>query len=115
MRFLLDENVEYRLATFLQHYGHDVTAIAHDYLAALKDSEVLRISVREERILITNDRDFGELVVRRQLPHVGVILLRLHEERYETQQNRLLYVLTHHTQDMGRFIVVTADSIRVRQ
>jgi|SRR4051812_40032545 len=115
MRFLLDENVDYPLAAFLQRQGHDVTAIAHDYPFALKDTEVLQISVREQRIVITNDRDFGELIVRQRLPHSGVILLRLHDESLEIKQSRLLYVLMHHTQDLRYLVVVTEQTVRVRR
>lgn len=62
MRFLLDESVEYRLAAYLSDHGHDVTAIAHDYPASIDDEVVLAIAEREQRILLTNDRDFGNLV-----------------------------------------------------
>ncbi len=77
MRFLLDESAEYRIATFLRQAGHDVTAIAYDHPQGLADIEVLRIAEAERRILITNDRDFGELIFRRGLSHSGVIYFRL--------------------------------------
>jgi predicted nuclease of predicted toxin-antitoxin system len=77
VRFLLDENAEYRLAAFLRERGHEVTAVARDYPGALTDREVLAIALVEARILITNDRDFGELIVRERLPHAGVIYFRL--------------------------------------
>lgn len=57
MRFLLDESADYPLSDFLQKYGHDVTAIAHDYPQSLSDLQVLAIAQEEQRILITNDRD----------------------------------------------------------
>jgi|SRR5579875_40933 len=69
MKFLLDESADYPLAQFLRDLGHDVTAIAHEHPHALKDAEVLKIAVSERRVLITNDRDFGELVFRRRLGH----------------------------------------------
>ncbi|MGH2369863.1 MAG: DUF5615 family PIN-like protein, partial [Chloroflexota bacterium] len=65
MPFLLDESADFPLATHLKEWGHDVTAIAHDYPHALSDQDVLAIAVREQRVLITNDLDFGELIVRR--------------------------------------------------
>ena len=74
MKFLLDESAEYRIASFLRDHGHDVTAIAHDYPASLVDEDVLSIAHSEQRIVITNDSDFGELVFRDQQPHSGVIL-----------------------------------------
>lgn len=60
MKFLLDENVEYRLVSFLQNLGHNVTAIGYDYPHSLSDSEVLELAQKEQRILLTNDHsDFG--------------------------------------------------------
>jgi len=69
MKFLLDESADYPLAGHLRSLGYDVTAFAHDYPSALKDWQVLSLAHNEERVVITNDRDFGELVFRRQLPH----------------------------------------------
>ena len=65
MRFLLDESADYPLVDFLRALGHDTTAIAHDYPSALKDATVLSIATSENRILVTNDKGFGELIFRR--------------------------------------------------
>jgi predicted nuclease of predicted toxin-antitoxin system len=92
-----------------------VTAIAHDYLHALKDSEVLAIAVKEQRIVITNDRDFGELIVRRHLPHAGVILFRLADEHLQAKQNWFLHVFTQYSSDLHNLIVITDQKIRVRR
>jgi predicted nuclease of predicted toxin-antitoxin system len=73
LRFLLDESVDVRLRAFLASRGHDVTAVALDYQPALSDEDVLALSVSEERTLITNDKDFGDLVFHRGLRHAGVI------------------------------------------
>ena len=114
MRFLLDESAEYRIATFLRGEGHDVTAIAYDYPHSLSDRDVLRIAHAEGRILITNDRDFGELIFRQQLPHAGVIYFRLPLDSTATQKvHWLSRTLTSHSQDLGRFIVVTRRGIRI--
>ena len=72
MRFLLDQNVDRRFAAFLASLGHDVKVIAADYPPGLPDREVLAIGRRERRVLLTNDRDFGELVVREHLPFLVV-------------------------------------------
>jgi predicted nuclease of predicted toxin-antitoxin system len=102
MRFLLDESVDYPLASFVRSLGHDTTAIAHDYPFALKDTEVLGIATAEQRVLITNDKDFGELIFRRRLPHAGVILFRLK------------HVLDHYADQLDQFIVISDHGIRIR-
>lgn len=115
MRFLLDESVDSRLASFLTNQGHNTTIIAHDYPHALSDREVLAIARREKRIIVTNDRDFGELVFHQRLRHSGVIYFRLNTNRLERIQERLQYVLTSYSDRLDEFIVVTDWRVRSRQ
>ena len=115
MRFLLDESADLPLAAHLQRLGHDVTSIVRDYTRSIEDAEVLGIAHREQRILITNDRDFGELIVRQGLPHAGVILFRLRNEDVPTKIRRLDHVLAYYTEQLDQFLVVTQHSVRVRR
>ncbi len=115
MRFLLDENADIRLANYLRDRGHDVTSIVRDAPRALPDTQVIALAHGERRILITNDRDFGELIFRRRLPHSGVIYLRLESVDFRVLTRRLDDVLNRHQQDLHLFLVVTDRSIRVRQ
>jgi predicted nuclease of predicted toxin-antitoxin system len=115
MRFLLDENVEYRLAAFLRELGHDVTAIAHDYPHALSDHEVLMIARSEQRILLTSDRDFGELIIREHLPHAGVIYLRFPPATFTLKTQRLAQVLVSHREQLDQFLVIDPAGARVRR
>ena len=115
MRFLLDQSAEARIAAFLAEHGHDATRVARDYPAGLPDEQVLAIAHQEGRILIANDKDFGELVVRRGLPHVGVILLRFPLDA--TAQERigaLERLLASHPTQLDRFVVLTPQGVRVR-
>ncbi len=114
MRFLLDESADARLAAHLRSRGHDVTVIAQDYPHALADPDVLAIAHREGRILITNDRDFGELVVRGRRPHAGVILFRLTAIDLPSKIERLTEVLDRHAEQLDQFLVVSDERIRVR-
>jgi predicted nuclease of predicted toxin-antitoxin system len=113
VKFLLDESADFRLAAFLVARGHDVTAIAHDYPKSLVDPDVLAISVRERRTLITNDRDFGELIVRDGLPHLGVILLRLRSTALSVKLDRLAVVLDEFGDRLTEYLVVSEQSIRI--
>ena len=76
MRFLADENVSHYVVERLQTAGFDVAAISLTNPGA-PDSDVLATARRDGRILITEDRDFGELVVRQRLEIQGVVLLEL--------------------------------------
>lgn len=115
MKFLLDESADFPLASFLKQGGHDVTSIAHDYPNALADEDVLAIAHKEQRILITNDKDFGELIIRRHLPHVGVVLFRLHYEDLATKVAWLGYVIDNHAESLSEYIVITSNGIRIRR
>lgn len=114
MKFLLDENVEFRLRAFLED-THDVTAIASDYPQALSDKDVLAIAFSEQRILITNDKDFGELVFSHNQPHAGVILFRLSPSTTSEEKIvRLKEVLVTYAQKLDKFIVITPRGVRIR-
>src|SRR5438128_1671619 len=114
MRFVIDESADARLAAHLTRLGHDVTLIARNYRPGLPDQEVLAIARREERILITDDRDFGELIFRQQHPHAGVIYFRLSTTLLEIRIARLDLLLTSHLEQLDQFLVVTDRNVRVR-
>ena len=116
MKFLLDANVEYRLVMFLTSLGHDVKTIARDYPASLTDQDVLTRAVEEERILITNDRDFGELIFRQHLHHCGIIFFRLKNSKDISEKLHWLQtVLQIHTHNLQEYLIVTRNGIRVRK
>jgi len=117
MKFLLDENIDARLLPFLQALGHDVTSVAKDYFYGLFDEDVLAMAHQEHRILITNDRDFGELIFRQQLPHSGIILFRLapNDADIDLRKKRLQHVLTNYADQLHHFLVVTQKSVRIRK
>ena len=115
MRFLVDESVGARLADWLATQGHDATAIARDYPFALPDTEVLALAHREGRVLITDDRDFGELVFHQRQPHAGVIYFQLRSQTFATRIRRLAAVLADYAEQLDQFIVVDDADVRVRQ
>ncbi|HEY4033191.1 MAG TPA: DUF5615 family PIN-like protein [Ktedonobacteraceae bacterium] len=118
MKFLLDENMDRRLTSFLESLGHNVTAVAVEYPHGLPDHEVLALACLEQRILITNDtEDFGELVFQQHLPHAGIILFRLkfEESNIELRKERLYYVLSRYADQLQHFIVITPQRIKIRK
>lgn len=78
MKFVADENVDNSLVQRLRELGHDVLS-ASETLATAPDELILEHANRDQRILITSDKDFGELVYRNHSVHSGILLLRLAE------------------------------------
>ena len=76
MRFLADENVSRLVTELLRLSGFDVTSIGETKSGA-SDKDVLEAAAAGDCILITEDRAFGELVIRQQLGVRGMILLEL--------------------------------------
>ena len=115
MRFLLDQSADARLIAVLHHRGHDAIRVGRELPPGLPDTDVLAFAVQANRILITDDRDFGELVFRRLKPHTGVIYLRLGPDAtLPIMTARLGYVLDHYADQLDEFLVVTRHEVRVR-
>jgi len=77
---MIDESAGTAVVEHLRRAGHDVLAV-RETMPQADDAVVLARSVAENRVLVTNDKDFGELIFRARQPHVGVLLLRLRDER----------------------------------
>ena len=56
--------------------GYPVLAIAESF-SSISDPQVLQIAVDRKAVLLTEDKDFGELVHRLRMPHCGILLVRL--------------------------------------
>ena len=114
MKLLLNENLGRSAAEALGHQGHDVVWIG-DNFAGTQDSAVLAKAKREGRVLVTKDKDFGELAFKSGHAHDGIILLRLQDERAANTIRVLEGLLAHLTGQKPPFFVVASDSkFRVR-
>jgi len=82
MNLVADESVDFRIVRALRIAGLEVFAIAEQE-PSIADENVLDIAVRLGLPLLTEDKDFGELVFRLRLPHQGIILLRMVTISYE--------------------------------
>ena len=114
MKLLADENVDAPIVAALRHAGHRV-----DYVRELEpgidDHAVLALANAENALLLTSDKDFGELVFRRRLVHAGVILYRLAGLSMRRKSCIIADALTAHGDEMqGAFSLVTAGHIRIR-
>lgn len=112
MQFLVDECTGPAVARWLEAQGHDVFSV-FDQARGVDDYRVIEIAETEGRILITNDRGFGEKVFRERRLHFGVVFLRLVDERSATKIRVLSDLLNHHKNEIeNNFVVVTETRIR---
>ena len=113
MKFLIDECIVPRVARWLCEQKHDVFSVYED--ARGSDGHwIIKKANDENRIIITGDKDFGELIFRREKSHKGVILLRLENQRAENKISKISNLLKQYSDKLkDNFIVVTESSIRI--
>ncbi|WP_369016117.1 DUF5615 family PIN-like protein [Armatimonas sp.] len=112
MRFLVDECTGPGVAMWLGQQGYEVFSVYDQAQGAMDDALLLK-AFSEGWILITNDKDFGEMVYRERRRHQGVIFLRLANERTASKIAVLQALLDNHVERLpGNFVVVTEDHVR---
>ena len=114
MKFLLDACAASRtLQEALTVLGHDVRATRGEHARA-SDEALLALAYKEHRVLITEDKDFGELVYLRRLPHPGIV--RLVDLRVAEQVDAMRGLLERHGAGLGpgTIVVVTRKRVRIR-
>jgi predicted nuclease of predicted toxin-antitoxin system len=111
MRLLLDSCVWGPAAEELRAAGHDVESVSA-WGGDPGDQEILRRSVEDDRILVTLDKDFGELVFVLGQPHRGI--LRLVNIRARDQGTTVLHVLARFGRELAENGLVVAEGDRVR-
>ena len=115
IKFLVDESVDFPLVVFLRSKGFNVKSISED-CPSLEDSKILDIAFKENRIIISNDKDFGNLVFKQNLKSVGVVLLRLHDQSSKAKIEALNMLINNYfSKLLGNFIVVSIRGIRIRK
>ncbi|MBX3729907.1 MAG: DUF5615 family PIN-like protein [Candidatus Sumerlaeia bacterium] len=114
MRLLADVNVEDAMIQWLRDRGHDVM-LAREGYARAADMDLLVIAVESRRVIITRDKDFGELVFRNAQQAIGVILVRL---RAHNQSERLQLLKPFwpsiEAAAIGSLVVVSNDRLRIK-
>ena len=114
MRFLADENVEKAVVDILQSLGFDVL-YAREKLKGVPDDELIDIANQEGRILITNDKDFGELVYLQKKIAEGILLMRFRSEKSDVKARFIESLIQSSSADLsGNFVVASEAGIRVR-
>lgn len=114
MDLLVNENVARTVIQELRKRGHDVLSVK-ELMCGAADDTILARARAEKRIVLTHDKDFGELTFRAALPAAcGVNLFRLSGSDPDTDNRRVFDALDLRTDWVGHFSVVTDDRIRMR-
>lgn len=114
-RLLMNENVPLESVFALRQAGHDVLSIS-EACPGVSDEIVLQRAASEDRLLVTFDKDYGELIYRRRLPPPSsVIYLRAAPLNPMEVARRLIPLLTDpRIRLKGMFTVIDPDSLRQR-
>jgi predicted nuclease of predicted toxin-antitoxin system len=115
MRFLANENYPLESVRRLRKAGHHVSAIIEDSPGAT-DEWVLPRAANEQLIVLTFDKDYGELLFKRRLPApAGIVFYRFHPTTPDEPSNHLLKLLTISGIELeGKFTVVEREQVRQR-
>lgn len=116
MKLLANENFPLKSVTYLKAKGFDIKAIGVEN-PGIKDSEVMDLAIREDRLILTFDRDYGELIFKHNYhPEKGIIYLRL-DEFHPEYPGKLIENLLSNTEFNfdNSLTVVDVNGIRQRK
>lgn len=114
LSFVADENFDFAVVRQLRENGLSVWAIAETSFG-IADTHVLQIAVERNAILLTEDKDFGELVHRLRMPHCGILLVRLLKIDSVEKTKRIYDTIERRKDELwNSFSVLTNDQLRIR-
>ena len=116
-KFLLDANLSPRTSAYLTDTFHfDVTDLQSQQRGKLPDEDVVILAITKGRIIITLDKDFGEIYYLRERGNVGVIVLRLEDQTVESVNQTLYTFFSEQAANIElatSLVVIEPDTIRV--
>ena len=113
MRLLADECFDERLAARLRDAGHDVARVPAQ--SGLDDLAVAQHAQQEDRVLLTQDTDFGRIALRHGQPRTGVVILRASVANLDRVTARLVHLIEQAGNSLANAITVLDDrSVRSR-
>jgi predicted nuclease of predicted toxin-antitoxin system len=115
MRFLADESCDFAVVRALRAAGHDVRAVVETHRGA-NDEDVITLALSEQRVLFTEDKDFGQLVHAAIGSNGGVVFIRFPATSRAALPATILDLVAQHGQELvGRFAVVQPGRVRLSQ
>jgi predicted nuclease of predicted toxin-antitoxin system len=114
MQFLADMGVSSRVVDWLRSQGHDVAHLRERGLQRLPNGDIFVLAAQEQRILLTFDLDFGEIVAHSPTTTVSVLIFRLKNTRTSHVIKRLNAVLEESSTQLSQGAVVVVEEARHR-
>ena len=112
MKFLADESCDFSVVRILRHAGYEVLAVS-EISPSAEDLEVIQLALQEKRILLTEDKDFGQLVYAHgQKIHAVVFIRYPGAARKKLARDILRLTKLHGQKLIGCFVVVEPGRIR---
>jgi len=114
MKLVADESVDLGIILKLRQKSISVISISEEN-SGIKDTEVLTIATEQQCLLITEDKDFGELTYRLKLFHTGILLIRLNDIKREERIILVVEVIeSHFGKLMNNFSVLSKTGLRIK-
>jgi len=110
-KFLIDENMPSELTKFLVDKKYDVKDVKGEYLFGTSDIELFKISQEENRVIVTQDKDFGKIIFTTEPIFTGIIYLKPGHISGEIHINTFRYLLEQKLQLTTPFILVVENNI----
>jgi len=112
LRFLVDESTGITVSEKLKQKGFNSISVI-EIMKGAKDIDIIKKAKKENRVIITNDKDFGWLATIYKPP--GLILLRLEKETIKTRIQVIHNIIHKHQNSIyGNMIIATEKKIRIR-
>ena len=115
LKFLVDVGVGKKVEEYLLEKRYDTKAV-RSLDQSMPDQEIIRLAALEKRIVITMDKDFGELVYHSGMDHAGILLLRLEDATGSEKQKVIAQILEKYADNMeNNFCVYQNKKFRFRK
>jgi predicted nuclease of predicted toxin-antitoxin system len=114
MKFLVDEGCDPTIVSGLRALGHDVVWVA-EAAPSTSDREILAWGLREQRLIVHHDLDFGELIFRDGLPTYGVILVRIGATQRETRAARVQELVGRYDETQLAWAITKLTAKRIKK
>lgn len=115
LKFLIDVSAGRGIEKYLRGEGYDTKAV-RDLDPRMADEDIIRIAVSEGRMVVTMDKDFGELVYHYSTRHSGVLLLRLEDETGAEKLRVVRHIMENYSSHLKDcFCVFRNEKLRIRK